>query len=341
MVTNFVLHPITGDQIFSPCFRVRTVTVRQKTLTVRVARLRNNSAGCGYDPTDGCTPWNIPSNANGNPTGFFTLQFGGVGTGPYSFSVKRDGLIINPLITQVGNPNRFRFEVGLAGVYEVQATDLPSGCSSDWITLIVAQPVAFGTLAYSLNQNINAAVRAAACQCPGQPFEVTVYQRLPGGGVQLVGLPTLIMPTTGNPPTYTNLGQFPIGQYTIVYRDCNGCLATRQVNVNGGPLGGGPTGGNMQLLDKAAAEEITSTTSWKLYPNPTRDRVSLQFDGFDEEAQLSVQITDPIGREVYNSTLNSSSEIHAVRISEWERGIYFVTVIADGVPIGTERLVVQ
>ncbi len=78
------------------------------------------------------------------------------------------------------------------------------------------------------------------------------------------------------------------------------------------------------------------------FPNPTRGITSFNV-GINKSSDITVQVTDLIGKVVYTSTKkNAATGIHTLQLntSNWNEGMYFYSVQAQGQKI-TKQLIVQ
>lgn len=80
-------------------------------------------------------------------------------------------------------------------------------------------------------------------------------------------------------------------------------------------------------------EESSVNYDFNMYPNPTNNYFEINTT-FEEDAD--VQITDLNGRVVKQG--NTSNKLN---VSDFDSGIYLVTLIKEGVPLKTKKLVVQ
>ncbi len=77
--------------------------------------------------------------------------------------------------------------------------------------------------------------------------------------------------------------------------------------------------------------------SWTLYPNPAKDRVTL--DALPS-ADCTLSLMDIRGQLLYRMELSHKHRA-ALDLAGVEAGVYFLQLTSDGVHLGTKKLVVQ
>ncbi len=73
--------------------------------------------------------------------------------------------------------------------------------------------------------------------------------------------------------------------------------------------------------------------SWDVFPNPAQNKIRFRLKG-DENARY--RITDLQGRLLLSGTITNGSEAD---ISELAQGMYFVSLISDGLPASTQKII--
>ena len=73
-------------------------------------------------------------------------------------------------------------------------------------------------------------------------------------------------------------------------------------------------------------EEIT-LASTKIYPNPTRDILNLEFESLDAE-EINIIISDNLGKNIHtiNKTYDEGIQIESIDMSQFTNGYYFITI---------------
>ncbi|RLD42818.1 MAG: hypothetical protein DRI86_11020 [Bacteroidetes bacterium] len=83
------------------------------------------------------------------------------------------------------------------------------------------------------------------------------------------------------------------------------------------------------------------TTYFKLYPNPTTDYFTLEYQlDADKYSNLQMEIYDATGRKVITQKLDSSNEATLIDVSSLSKGVYNISFIADGIALSTHKLTI-
>jgi hypothetical protein len=91
------------------------------------------------------------------------------------------------------------------------------------------------------------------------------------------------------------------------------------------------------VLPANSVDEL-SGNNFSIYPNPAKDGVNVQLaKSFGTNAQIS--IVNLLGKQVYSSVVNAK-EIHNIDITRFEKGVYFVQVVANGKEF-TKKLIIK
>lgn len=104
------------------------------------------------------------------------------------------------------------------------------------------------------------------------------------------------------------------GEYSVVFTDENGCNSYDTIMVDSSMTTGTCNVG----LDDYAIEEVS------IYPNPTLDKVYIDFDGTKER---TIQVYSSTGQLVQELLINEQST--SVDLTQNERGTYFITITSD------------
>ena len=103
---------------------------------------------------------------------------------------------------------------------------------------------------------------------------------------------------------------------------------------------------NIRIGEASDLSLVTNTVnklSLSLYPNPTNNNVNVIFE-LEENTNIEVKMYNVLGSEVSTLISNEMEEgYHSVQINldDIEDGLYFVSIVSDGVVIETKQLVVQ
>lgn len=83
--------------------------------------------------------------------------------------------------------------------------------------------------------------------------------------------------------------------------------------------------------------DVISTEIFSVYPNPTHEQVVVRAEA---GVNNTIQVTDIIGRIVFRSKLPLSGEM-TINVSDWPKGLYFVSLSDHGVRNKAVKLVVD
>jgi len=84
-------------------------------------------------------------------------------------------------------------------------------------------------------------------------------------------------------------------------------------------------------------EDVISKEIFSVYPNPTHEQVVVRAEA---GVNNTIQVTDIIGRIVFRSELTLSGEM-TMNVSDWPKGLYFVSLSDHGVRNKAVKLVVD
>lgn len=93
----------------------------------------------------------------------------------------------------------------------------------------------------------------------------------------------------------------------------------------------------------ATGSGISSNNMAKLskpYPNPATTQINIPYQ-LSTNQKSSLEIFDIIGKSKGVYTLNSKSNIHTLLLEDYNNGIYFIQLKANGKVVGTEKIVVK
>jgi hypothetical protein len=91
------------------------------------------------------------------------------------------------------------------------------------------------------------------------------------------------------------------------------------------------------LLDKALMNE----NSLFLYPNPAYNEVNILYNAGTDESNITIEISDVTGRSIKTYTADKSENILKINTQMYNKGIYYVILVADGKRQKVEKLVIQ
>lgn len=118
-------------------------------------------------------------------------------------------------------------------------------------------------------------------------------------------------------PTFTEV---PNGDYTAMVMDANGCTTDVAIIVS-------------------SSDELTELVEFMINPNPSTGVITLQLST-DLSRDLKVYITNALGQNVYNTTLENNNSIQTLNLENLTNGQYQVT-ITNGQMIGVKKIIIQ
>lgn len=80
------------------------------------------------------------------------------------------------------------------------------------------------------------------------------------------------------------------------------------------------------------------TTEWSVYPNPANDQLSITADRLSNDAQIVIY--NSVGQRVFEDRIGMFRNAGAIQTSNWENGIYLLTITENG-NSRTERVLIQ
>jgi hypothetical protein len=88
--------------------------------------------------------------------------------------------------------------------------------------------------------------------------------------------------------------------------------------------------GSFEYSKIISIEKNKKSHAFKIFPNPTNDFISLQFDS-DTEGVVQFSFTNVIGQKVLTSSQQISLGENLIRIdmSQLSRGVYFLEMISN------------
>ncbi|HFA50059.1 MAG TPA: T9SS type A sorting domain-containing protein [Bacteroidetes bacterium] len=129
----------------------------------------------------------------------------------------------------------------------------------------------------------------------------------------------------------------------FIFYNKTGCNSVAEINANCGSssLISSPNNGQGvgEVQVSVSQNESKSGPTFKVYPNPASENVSLQFD--KKISSASVRITDLTGRQVFESTLEKGSSLFEINVADWQTGMYIIHVELRDKKLLTERLMVN
>lgn len=107
---------------------------------------------------------------------------------------------------------------------------------------------------------------------------------------------------------------------------------------------GGPYTGSAYVTGSVGINETENTiSSFELYPNPVGDLLNINLS-LTENKEISVIVYNELGQKMdlgHNESISLSTKLVQLNVATLPKGIYFATVMLDGVPAQTKRFVVS
>jgi len=93
---------------------------------------------------------------------------------------------------------------------------------------------------------------------------------------------------------------------------------------------------------KRSVEAITRVVDqFKIYPNPAKNQLKIDYSGKDLEAPLLVELRNLTGQLVATRQLKSDNPSTFLFLGKQPSGIYILTISGDQKILATEKIVIQ
>jgi hypothetical protein len=98
----------------------------------------------------------------------------------------------------------------------------------------------------------------------------------------------------------------------------------------------------VSLLCREANANVISTTEFSAYPNPTTGKLTLSFDS-ETKSKYLVEVENIIGVKMLVEVVNlqEGNNLHELDLSTYAKGMYFLSLKAEGSETKTIRIVVE
>ena len=83
---------------------------------------------------------------------------------------------------------------------------------------------------------------------------------------------------------------------------------------------------------------LTNNNYLKLYPNPAKDYVTVEYRFSSPEKPIVLKIVDVLGKPVYNKTLNYRQDQLLIDTRTFAKGSYWISIYAGSEKIKTQSL---
>ncbi len=108
------------------------------------------------------------------------------------------------------------------------------------------------------------------------------------------------------------------------------------VNFEGGTKSSIPQN-NFEVVESTIKKDV----SLLLFPNPTKDKLNINYTVENESGELSISIYNMLGREVFQKELLDQQGSVRVKTTELSNGIYIVNLKSNQGVLETQKLVIQ
>lgn len=139
-----------------------------------------------------------------------------------------------------------------------------------------------------------------------------------------------------------------IGGNLVIALDGDYVRGVENINVSNGVIAHGVDQEDLTALenfrdfvfssstqDLTASQQELEAANWTVYPNPSNGKVNINVDS--EVAFDNIRITNALGQEVLS--IANSELLNSVELKE--SGVYFVSLVNDGVSLSTLRIINQ
>ena len=98
----------------------------------------------------------------------------------------------------------------------------------------------------------------------------------------------------------------------------------------------------VSLLCREDNANTIASTEFNAYPNPTTGKLTLSFDS-ETQSKYLVEIENILGVKmlIENVNLQKGNNLHELDLSAYAKGMYFLTMKAEGSETKTIRIVVE
>jgi endonuclease I len=114
--------------------------------------------------------------------------------------------------------------------------------------------------------------------------------------------------------------------------------AIYQIQLNRNPFIDHPEFAGL-IWDPTASISDNEITSFKLWPNPANQSVSIEFFSNTSASQRILYVTDMTGKLILTQALNEGETSHTLSVDPLAPGFYFVSLNAQGYHVSTVKLI--
>ena len=92
-------------------------------------------------------------------------------------------------------------------------------------------------------------------------------------------------------------------------------------------------------LITSVTDASQAETTIKLYPNPTKNEVTVSIDNYTNLSGVSIKVLDALGTVVHQQLITGSTQ--SIDVSSWTAGVYFLHVINGSKTVDIRKIVVN
>jgi hypothetical protein len=191
----------------------------------------------------------------------------------------------------------------LAGTFKVTASD--NGCINTSDALSISMLPRPNTSAIS---GMNYAVKGDTARfsvIPGMSGSLLNWT-LSGGSIES---------GSSTPEVLIKFGSGSAATVSVQENASNGCKGVQQSLM-------------VSLVNTSLNKVATNT--WKLYPNPVKDKLEIQWNGASSNTNATYEIYSILGELVKKGNLNSGIKNQEILVEDFKAGVYFIRLQAEG-----------
>lgn len=95
------------------------------------------------------------------------------------------------------------------------------------------------------------------------------------------------------------------------------------------------------VYDPTSIVSMAVATKMRAYPNPASENVTIEYAYTGNSSNVKLVIKNLVGATLYTKKLDANGNKVKVDVSEYNAGIYFYSIEADGRPLITKKLLVK
>jgi len=95
------------------------------------------------------------------------------------------------------------------------------------------------------------------------------------------------------------------------------------------------------VYDPTSIVSMAVATKMRAYPNPASDNVTIEYAYTGNSSNVKLVIKNLVGATLFTKKLDANGNKVKVDVSEYNAGIYFYSIEADGRPLITKKLLVK